>query len=196
MLEMKKILMIGLTLLALLSYINNVSATVYRTYVDQDYGFYRIIVLTDNVTTITNISYVNKTLNISVGDTIIWRNDATPDEELNIISDQKLWNNTARLRWNYQNFNYTFDEPGTYTFHVKEYPRLQQQKIIVNSKTPTLTPIITDTPIIIQTINKTEPNKTSITTTEIPAKKTKGFEIMMTIMIILLIYKFGKIKYN
>ncbi len=101
---------------------------IYKSFVDQDYGFKRVIEINYRP-----IVYQNLTLNISAGDTVIWVNDANPDEKLTIVSEQGLWNNTsAILRWNYQNFNYTFTQPGTYGVYIKEYPSIHHQSIIVN----------------------------------------------------------------
>ncbi len=100
----------------------------YISFVDQYYGFKNVRVIGTN----RSFVYQNLTLNISTSDTVIWENDANPDEKLTIISDQGLWNNTsAILRWNYQSFNYTFTQPGTYGVYIKEYPRIQHQRIIV-----------------------------------------------------------------
>ncbi len=100
----------------------------YKSYVDQDYGFKRVIEVN-----YTPFVYDNLTLNISTGDTVMWINDATPDEKLTVVSEQNLWNESSGLlRWNYQFLNYTFTQPGTYGVYVKEYPRLKHQKIIVN----------------------------------------------------------------
>jgi len=102
--------------------------SVYKVFVDQDYGFKRVVEVN-----YTPFVYENLTLNITIGDTVIWVNDATPDEELTIVSEQNLWSNTsARLRWNYQFFNYTFTQPGIYSFYVREEPRVRHQKIVVN----------------------------------------------------------------
>ena len=104
--------------------------SVYKSFVDEFYGFKRVI-----ETNYTPIVYQNLTLNVYAGDTMIWINDATSGEMLTIVSEQKLWgmNDTgAILRWNTKQFNYTFTMPGTYGFYIKEYPRLQHQKIIVN----------------------------------------------------------------
>lgn len=162
--------------------ISNVTSITYKSDIDQDYGFYRVRVLDSS----QSISYVNKTLNISVGDTIIWINDAYPDEPLTIISDQNLWeNNSAYLRWNYQKFNYTFKQPGIYTFHVKEYSRLQHQKIIVNATIPIPTYIPTPTPTekitTIPTPNLTE----KIIMTPITPSRTPGFTIFVGIAALL-----------
>lgn len=100
----------------------------YKSYVDQDYGFKRVI-----EANYTPFVYDNLTLNIHTGDTVMWINDATPDEKLTIVSEQNLWNESSGLlRWNYQFINYTFTQPGTYGVYVKEFPRLRHQKVIVN----------------------------------------------------------------
>ncbi len=104
------------------------NSSTYKVFVDEDYGFKRVI-----ETNYKPISYQNLTLNIYTGDTIIWVNDATSNEMLTIVSEQNLWSNTsAILRWNYQSFNYTFTRPGTYGVYVKEYPRLKHQQVVVN----------------------------------------------------------------
>ncbi len=100
----------------------------YKSFVDQDYGFKRVI-----EANYTPFVYDNLTLNIHTGDTIMWINDADPDERLTIMSEQNLWNGSSGLlRWNYQYFNYTFTQPGTYGIYIKEEPRVRHQIIIVN----------------------------------------------------------------
>jgi len=102
------------------------TSTEYKTFVDQDYGFKRVVEKNN-----TPFEYQNLTLKIFVGDKVIWQNDANPDEKLTIISEQNLWtNNSAVLRWNYQSFNYTFTQPGTYSLYIKEYPRKRQNIIV------------------------------------------------------------------
>lgn len=108
---------------------SNTTSIIYRSNVDQDYGFYRVI----NIVTHQPAPYMNNTLTINTGDTVEWINDATPDEPLTIISKDGLWGNrSAYLRWNFQRFNYTFNEAGTYDVYIREYPREQHQIIIVN----------------------------------------------------------------
>lgn len=100
----------------------------YRTFVDQYYGFKRVI-----EANYTPFTYENFTINMHVGDTMTWVNDADPDEMLTIVSEQNLWNESRGvLRWNYQYVNYTFTQPGTYGVYIKEYPRKQHQRIIVS----------------------------------------------------------------
>jgi len=100
---------------------------IYKTFVDQDYGFKRVIEINYRP-----FVYQNLTLNVSAGDTMIWVNEANPDEKLTIVSEQGLWNYTsAILMQNYKQFNYTFTQPGTYGVYIKEYPRIPHQRIIV-----------------------------------------------------------------
>jgi plastocyanin len=99
---------------------------VYKTFVDEYNGFKRVI-----ETSYKPFTYQNLTLNISVGDKVIWVSDSE-DYTLTIVSEQGLWDNaSAKLRWNYQAFNYTFTQPGTYGVYIQEF-RLAHQKIIVN----------------------------------------------------------------
>lgn len=106
-------------------------AVEYKSYLDDVKGFYRVL----DVTTKAPAPYdtPNKTLSIHAGDTVRWINDA--DERFTIVSEEGLWNSTdvgAILRWSGREFNYTFAEPGTYSVRIKEYPRLQHQKIVVS----------------------------------------------------------------
>lgn len=183
--------LIGLALfMGLIFFISGVSATTYKSDVDNYYGFYRIIAVDSDTNTSSSKmpSYVNKTLNISVGDTIIWINDADPDEPLTIMSTEGLWGNrSAYLRWNYQRFNYTFTEPGTYNVYIREYHRLQQ-KIIVN---PIYVP--TQIPTTIPTV--VPPSDLMTPTEEVPIEESSGFEIIAGITIISLTYIFRKKLY-
>lgn len=171
-----------LLLIVSIVYLTGVSATTYRSYVDQDYGFYKASILDLNrSTSYQNISYEDKTLTIDIGDTIEWINYATPDWPITIISHQKLWEDRdAYLRWNYQKFNYTFTRQGVYTISIKECRRCQNQTIIVN-------PIETPAPTTTVTISMLpEPPETPIATPDATKSNTvSGFEIMTTIIIIL-----------
>lgn len=196
---MKRIMTLGLLVLLIgMCLTTGASAAVYKSDVDQDYGFYRVTSMDKNQT----VSYdkSNRTLIINVSDSVIWINDATPDESLTIISEQGLWNNTgARLRWNYQKFNYTFNKSGTYSFYIKEYPREQHQKIVVNPidvPTPKMTLVVKQTPTTTQTINETP----IVTSTEVPIKSSTGssnnniiiFGIIVIVVAILLALYFRK----
>lgn len=181
--KMKKIVILILSIV-LIFYSNLASATTYKADVDQDYGFYRVVSIDKN----QSVDYVNKTLIINVGDNVIWINDATPDWPLTIMSEEGLWGNrSAYLRWNYQKFDYTFNKTGEYNFYIREFPRLQHQKIIVNDTGYEPTPIYTIT------ISPTEetPIATPISTIiskETPAKVTPEFDIVMIMAILLTLY--------
>ncbi len=101
----------------------------YKAYVDESYGFKRVI-----ETTYKEVLYTNLTLTIYTGDNVVWDRMGTESKPiLTIISDQGLWaNGTARLM-NNKVINYTFTEPGTYTFRIKEVRRILPQTIIVKS---------------------------------------------------------------
>ena len=160
----------------------------YRSDVDQDYGFYRVI----DITTHKSSPYVNNTLTINVGDIIEWINYADPDEPLTIVSKEELWGNkSAYLRWNYQKFSYTFNKSGSYEVYIKEYPREQHQIIKVGpTEVPTITVI--STPTINITENVVSP--TPIVTDKVPIKDTGNISIiwLLTIIVgivIFIIYK-------
>lgn len=102
---------------------------VYRTDVDETLGFYDVRAL--NTTKPAPYGIINKTLTISTGDKVIWVSDSD-DYTITIVSEQSLWDNSsAKLRWKYQEFNYTFTQPGIYGVYIKEF-RVTHQKIIVN----------------------------------------------------------------
>lgn len=146
--------------------ISNITTTVYRSLVDQDYGFYRV----NDITSSKQVSYDNNyTLTIYVGDSVIWVNDATPDEPLTIVSKDNLWGNrSAYLRWNYQKFNYTFNQSGIYDIYIREYPRLKHQTVVVKDIEGVETKIVPTSTISLtmnQTSNKTD-NKIEYNKTE------------------------------
>ena len=101
--------------------------SMYIAFID-DYSFYKV---TD--TTNKEFEYKNFTLNIKTGDTVEWRNEADYYDILTLISDQGLWTPgelKARLM-NNKGFNYTFTNPGNFSFRIKEEPRILPQTIIV-----------------------------------------------------------------
>lgn len=107
--------------------------SVYSVYVDEWYGFKRVI-----ETNYTPFKYENQTLNLKVGDTVFWVNDAD-NESLTIVSQEGLWAD-AYLKYNRHRFNFTFTKPGTYGVYMKEFPRRPHQTIIVAGvETPTVT---------------------------------------------------------
>lgn len=103
--------------------------TVYKSDVDEYYGFYRVI---DTSNKPAPFDRDNRTLTIYAGDTVVWVNDG--DERFTIVSKEGLWDNqSSLLKSTYKQFNYTFTQPGTYDVYLKEYPLIKRQKIIVNS---------------------------------------------------------------
>lgn len=103
----------------------------YKVYVDESLGFKRVIETTQR----SEVEYKNLTLTIYTGDTVEWVEWAgnNYNNYLTIVSDQYLWTPgelKAKLM-NNKGFNYTFNNPGTYTFRIKEEPRVLPQTIIV-----------------------------------------------------------------
>lgn len=177
---------------------DNISIT-YRTDVDQDYGFYRVRDITTHKPALYDIK--NNTLTINVGDTVIWMNDATPDWPLTIASEQGLWDNTsARLRWNYQKFSYTFNESGEYGVYIKEYPSEKQKIIVTSTEKHINTVTIPPTYIVIEDKDKDKDKyedkdiNTSVPTTfpistPTPAETSRvipGFNITLGIIILII----------
>ncbi len=100
--------------------------SMYIVFID-DYSFYKV-----TGTTNKEFEYKNFTLNINTGDTVEWRNEAYYNDKLTIVSDQGLWTpGEIRAVLMNRGFNYTFTNPGTYTFRLKEEPRVLPQTIIV-----------------------------------------------------------------
>lgn len=101
---------------------------VYKVYIDKDHGFYRVYNQTSDKAV---LPYINRTLNIYKGDTIIWENDAVPDMRMTIVSKQNLWDTKeAFLSWSYRKFSYTFNKSGIYDIYIKEKPKLLQTIIV------------------------------------------------------------------
>lgn len=97
----------------------------YIVYID-DYSFYRVI-----ESTYKNVVYENFTFRINAGDTVKWDSNTVYNDILTLISDQGLWANGSVRLMNNKEFNYTFAKSGTYTFRVKEEPKILPQTIIV-----------------------------------------------------------------
>ena len=144
---------------------DSTNATIYLSLVDDAFGFYKI----RNLEPIPRqFTYDDHVLNINVGDTIIWENDADIST-LTVVSDQNLWNDKiGRIKVG-QKVNYKFDKPGTYTFHLREVSS-KIQTIVVNNmggmptsvQTPTATVVGYSTPV------PTTTYKPSYTATNVP----------------------------
>jgi plastocyanin len=153
-----------LIFIGLLSFILHPAAaepSVYKVFVDGTDGFYQVRnIEPGNIT----FKYVNNTLNINAGDSVIWENQDYYDWALTIVSEQDLWDNkSGYLIGNFDKFNYTFMQPGTYGVYIKEYPRVPHQTIIVAAvETPTVTtppptPTETETAVPTASVAQTPP---------------------------------------
>lgn len=139
--------------------INEDNFTVYKSQIDTYSGFYNVI----NEDTGEFSQYENHTLNINAGDKIIWVNRDI--DTVTIISDQGLWkNNSAILEYRGQ-FNYIFNDPGTYTFHIDRYKKLSKQTIIVSSGNMSTAISMTTGPIVSPTITPVTTIDTTATMT-------------------------------
>jgi len=97
--------------------ISPAAADTYRVFVDKEFGFFGV--RSNNTTEL--VSYSNRILYVDIGDKVVWDNYVITNERISIISDNKLWSDTAAvLGWNTKIFSYTFNKTGTYKFHVKE----------------------------------------------------------------------------
>jgi len=185
-------------------YIDGASAAItYKSYVDYDYGFYKVIGTDQKPATdteparvnFTAVNYTNKTLTVNVGDTVVWINYDPKDWPITIVSEQGLWkHDEAYLKYSYRKFNHTFVEPGTYNVYIKEDDKLHQT-IVVN---PIVTPIptsIVEVPKPIDTL-VTTPEMTTVqvsaTPTKTPVNVTPVINSVGTIMVVLLALFFLK----
>jgi plastocyanin len=160
---------IGMLIILFSLYAAAATPSVYRVWVNDYYGFYQVRNIEPG-----NISfkYENNTLNIDVGDKVIWENQADNNYELTIISEQNLWDSkSGYLKYNYRSFNYTFMQPGTYQISVKEEPRLRHQTIIV---APVETPVVTTLP---PTPTVTETAAPTVSVSQTPRTATPGLDI-------------------
>ncbi len=177
----KKILILIILLISTLSI-----GDLYRTDVDTDYGFYQVRNL-DNPT--SNFSYIDKTLNINVGDSIEWINVADPDEKITLDGWEIVDENTFggifynTLRWNYQKYSYIFNKSGTYRIHIDEYPRLISQTIVVKEL------YVSNPELIVQpevTIPSSTVKPDMINSPEQPPiVKSPGFEFIFAIFVLI-----------
>lgn len=133
-------------LICMTLYISGASAVTYRSFVDLDYGFYKVIdsgtktTMDDGSvrTNFTAVNYTNKSLTVNAGDTVVWINYDPKDWPITIFSEEGLWgDNNSYLKQSYRTFNYTFTNPGKYGISIKENLALRQI-IIVN---PVTTPV-------------------------------------------------------
>ncbi|VVB85166.1 Uncharacterised protein [uncultured archaeon] len=161
------LIFIGLLSILLTPYAVAAGSSSYTVLVDDTLGFYKVYNLNN-----TPFTYDNQTLNITAGDTVIWKNDVWDNSELTILSKQNLWGNrSGYLRYTYDTFNYTFTVPGTYEIYVKEYPKDPHQTIVV---APIVIPTVT-TPAPTPTVTAT--SAPTATVTQTPQEAPQGLSI-------------------
>lgn len=185
---MKKILMI----VAIFFVVTLTVGEIYRTDVDTTYGFYQV--RNDNNPD-DNFKYLNHTLNINVGDTVTWR--SMDDFKITVVNEQNLWGNTSGiLSRSFKEFNYTFNNAGTYRVHLIRYQRLHQTIVVgyttnIDPKNLVLNPtLVTTTPVPTTNVqNTTEmvkitevPKPISQYQTNDAPKNTPGFELIFGIL--------------
>ena len=147
---------------------NDSNSITYRTLVNGYKGFYKVFI----EGAVEYPPYENYTLNINVGDEIIWINDDVGDT-ITIISEDGLWKDSkATLKYTGRQFKYTFNDIGTYTFHIKQNKTLPRQTVIVSNVStdisPTPTPIVTPTDTVIEPT----PEETDTTPTDTVVEPT------------------------
>ena len=98
----------------------------YKSYVDMEFGFYRVI----DITTLKPTNYEGRTLTINLGDTVTWINDDN-NGSITIISEEDIWNAEDSFLGNEDTFSYTFENPGKYIIYIQEDPTIRQT-ILVN----------------------------------------------------------------
>ncbi len=172
------LILIGLLSLLLYPYVAAAGPSVYSVWVDDWYGFYKV-----SEANHTPFNYENQTLNLSVGDTVIWINDASDNNDLTILSVQNLWDSQrGYLKYNYRSFNYTFTKPGSYEIYVKEYPRRPHQTIIV---APVETPVVTTPPTPTPTATETASPAPSVSQT--PQTPPPEFNLLNILLVLIAI---------
>ncbi|SNQ59393.1 hypothetical protein [Candidatus Methanoperedens nitratireducens] len=104
----------------------------YIVWIDSDLGFYRIRAVRGNTSVRLPADFSILNFSINVGDKVRWMNDDSYDFPLTLVSNEGLWTGRAGLmRYQGERVEYTFNKTGIYTFSIKEYPRIGQQKITV-----------------------------------------------------------------
>ncbi|GFO97675.1 hypothetical protein ig2599ANME_1881 [groundwater metagenome] len=170
------LLFIGLLSIILTPYAVAAEPSVYKVFVDGTDGFKVVRIIEPKSTTFT---YENLTLKLNAGDSVIWENQDHYDWALTIVSEQNLWDNkSSYLIGNYDKFNYTFMQPGTYGIYIKEYPRVPHQTIIVAAvETPTVT---TPPPTPTET-------ETAVATAQPPETAPPGFNLWYILLAFLVV---------
>ncbi len=190
-------------------YDNNLSSynrtpEAYKVFVDGYHGFYRVYNLNTGEELIGEENE-DKTLYIIVGDMVVWSNE-DPAESFSINSEPILWSNITGYLTPAKKFNYTFNRSGIYDVYIIQRQTFPHQIIIVESLNLTSTRTTIER-VRDSTINKTiilKNTKKSKVTIKIyrrdketkETKETLGFEIILTIPIIIIVHKLYTLKKN
>ena len=87
------------------------SPTNYRSWIDSDYGFYKVRAIKDMTSYQLAFDFDIRNFTINKGDTVRWINDDMYDYSLTLISNEGLWTGqTGFLRYQGQRFEYTFNK--------------------------------------------------------------------------------------
>lgn len=180
---------------------NRVTDT-YKVFVDGYHGFYRVY----NVNTGEELiggEYEDKTLNIRVGDIVIWSNE-DPTEPFTVASEPRLWSNKTGYLKPAKKFNYTFNRAGMYDIYIIQRQTFPHQTVIVESLNTTSNRTTIDMArdnainktIIFkkkgnQSTNNTQKSKVTIKIYRKP-KKVSGFEAIIIIPMIIIIYMLNR----
>lgn len=189
-------------------YDNNLSSynrtpDAYKVFVDGYHGFYRVYNLNTGEELVGEENE-DKTLYIIVGDTVAWNNE-DPTESFVVTSEPRLWSNETGSLAPAKKFNYTFNRSGIYDVYIRQRQTFPHQIIIVESLNLTSNRTTIERArdsTINKTIilkkkdnNSTEKSSTKKSNVTIKiyrrnkeAKETSGFEIILTIPIIAIIY--------
>lgn len=160
--------------------------------------------------------YNKPVLTINQSDTVIWKNCVYPGEgqtSVTIVSKEGLFKD-AYLRLPDDPFPYKFNQPGNYTFYIKER-QMARLTVVVNSVDGYSTStVITTVPTPVKTpVPTISPNKTTINATINSTGNSTGYSIqfpdiklpirisittiasiIVAILSIIIIYKTGKNK--
>lgn len=174
----------------------------YKVFVDGYHGFYRVY----NVNTGEELiggEYEDKTINIRVGDIVIWSNE-DPTESFTITSEPRLWSNKTGYLKPAKKFNYAFNQTGMYDIYIIQRWTFPHQTVIVESLNITSNRTIDAARgnAINKTIifkkkgnqsNNTQKSKVTIKIYREP-RKAPGFGAIIIIPIIITIYMLNRKK--
>ncbi len=109
-----------------------VEPVMYRVWIDSDFGFQRVRAIKGDAYYRLPPKFNILNFTINAGDSVRWINDDSYDFPLTVVSNEGLWTGrTGLTRYQTERFEYTFNTTGTYTFSIREYPRLPNQTITV-----------------------------------------------------------------